>query len=138
MKSKTIFLILLLLFSPVLTLAQTNNLQGEWRFLTLKANGENISLPNSIENHSIRFNKDGKLFSSITCNNFSGKYSLGKQRKIKISSLLTTMKGCFDEEAKIEQSFASILKKITKYQIKDSVLTLQDESGMNVVSLTKE
>ena len=136
-KCKINFLILLLLFSPVLTFAQTASLQGKWKFLTLTENGVDISLPDSGEDRWMRFDKNGKFFSSIACNNLSGKYSPGKQRTIKFSSMITTVKRCFDEEAKIEQSLARLLKIITKYRIKGGVLTLQDASGTNVATLTR-
>ena len=137
MKSKINFLVLLLLFSPILIAAQTNNLQGKWNFLILTESGEDVSLPDSSRNQSITFNKNGEFFSSVICNNLSGKYSFGKPGKIKFSSTIITAKRCFDDGAEIERSFASVLKKTTEYQIKDSVLTLRDASGMNVVTLTK-
>jgi heat shock protein HslJ len=130
-------LVLLLIFSPILTLAQTKTPQGKWSFLTLTENSENTDLPGLNEDHYFEFARGGRFSSSIACNNIGGKYFLAAKRKIKFNSLLITAKACFGEESKVEQSFSRVLKKITGYRIKDGVLILLDERGMNVVTLTK-
>ena len=66
MKSKVNFLVLLLLFFPILALAQTKTLPGKWSFITLKENGENISLAELSKDHYLEFAKAGSFSSSIT------------------------------------------------------------------------
>jgi heat shock protein HslJ len=135
MKFKIQLSALFLLTFSITTFAQSNSLQEKWSFLTLKENGEDIILLESSQDHYFEFAKNGSFSSSITCNNIGGKYLLGTKGRIKFNSLRFTLMACSDEKLKIEQSFSSVLKKITKYQIKDSVLTLQDERGMNVITL---
>ncbi|HEY8561850.1 MAG TPA: META domain-containing protein [Pyrinomonadaceae bacterium] len=137
MKLKIKLLALLLLFFPISTLAQTRTPHGKWSFQTLTENAEDIPFSGLSEDPYFEFARNGRFSSSIACNNIGGKYLLRAKGKIKFSSLLMTAKACFGEKFKAEHGLSRVLKKITKYQIKGGVLTLQDESGMNVVALTK-
>lgn len=138
MKFKVYLLVLLLLYFPILTAAQTGALQGNWSFLSVRENAEDIALLAPDEDHHFQFAKDGRFTSSVACNHIGGKYVLGARGKIKFNSIIMTAKACFGDQQKAEQSLSSILKKITRYRIKDNVLTLQDERGENVIALTKE
>jgi heat shock protein HslJ len=129
MKVKINFPVLLLLFLPILTLAQTNTLQGTCSFLTFMENAEDIALPELSRNHYLEFAENGASSSSIACNGIGGKFLLGAKGKIKFNSLKISAKACFGENLKVEQSFSRVLKEITRYRIKGDVLTLQDERG---------
>jgi heat shock protein HslJ len=138
MKFKVYLLVLLSLCFPISSAAQTGALQGTWSFLSITENTEDIALPAPDEYQPFRFAKGGRFTSSVGCNHISGKYVLGVRGKIKFNSIITTAKACFRDEQKAEQSLTRVLKKISRYQIKDNVLTLQDERGENVIALTKE
>jgi heat shock protein HslJ len=121
---------------PIMTLAQAGFLRSEWSFRSLKENGENIILPELSQGY-LAFSKNGGFSAAISCNHFKGKYLLGTKGKLRFNSIRTTLMNCSDEESKIENSFGNVLVKITKYQIKEKVLTLQDAKGRNSLTLIK-
>jgi len=137
MKFKFYLLVLLSLCFPISGAAQTGALQGTWSFLSVTENTEDIALPAPDEDHPFRFVKGTGFTSSVGCNHVSGKYVLGARGKIKFNSIIMTAKACFRDEQKAEQSLRSVLKKISRYRIKGNVLTLQDDRGKNVITLTK-
>lgn len=73
------------------------------------------------------FSNDGKLFGSLSCNNFNTTYILKKGNKISFSGMLRTKKLCTDMS--LENDFVKFFGTINAYEIENGILIFKDEKG---------
>ena len=137
MKFKSFTLFLFLVIFSISTFAQSDILAGKWGLQSIKVDGNDFTIPVGQRRPEIRrvdFQPNGKLGIRITCNSASGKYSVRKNNRFKYTSGITTMMFCGTEEHEFANIFNKTFTKVTKYTIKNKVLTFQDNSGANILT----
>lgn len=130
MKTKFILLTALIVIFTAFANGQTS-LVGEWKIVSItQAKTGNVALDKA-ENH-ITFEKN--RFYGKVCNNFSGNYSIAKN-KLKTSQVITTLMAC--QEMKTEKLITSVFDKVTYFSLKNNVLRLSDQKRKITLQLKK-
>ncbi|MEO7913173.1 MAG: YbaY family lipoprotein [Roseiflexaceae bacterium] len=90
-------------------------LSRDWKLLELqRAPGNTQSTIGA--NVTIRFSADGKVSGSAGCNSFGGSYTVGANRSVQFSQLISTLKACASPSVNtFEQEYLSALQSASSY-----------------------
>ena len=130
MKTKIILLTAIILIFMSFANAQSS-LIGEWEIVSI-TDSKVGNVPLDSADNTITFEKN--RFYGTVCNNFSGNYSIAKN-KLKTSRVLTTLMACPD--IKTEDLITSVFVKTTYFSIRNNVLTLTDQKKKITLKLEK-
>lgn len=120
------------------------NLEGKWILTEFTANGAKkdvTTIHPQKEQIQLEFyvnSSDGKTgFTLNSCNKLNSKYTLESNNKIKITDTAQNAMACNKEAIDGESALSEALKVISKFEMKNDVLTLQDEAGKSVLKFSR-
>lgn len=103
-----------------------------WQVTQMELNGTAVQAP-AEGIPTLGFADSTKIGGNAGCNYYFGNYTIEPANKIKISPMGMTRMACPDMT--YESSFIQNLEKVRSYTLKDSVLTLCDSLGKNLMVL---
>lgn len=121
----------LLMFFTFSSNAQTA-LNGKWKLLSItNSKNESVKLPN----WEILLTFEGGKVSGLICNNFSGSYTVDKD-KLNFTEMLSTLMLCNDL-MKVESLVTGVLQGNTLFSVSENSLTLSDLSQTTTAKFEK-
>jgi heat shock protein HslJ len=130
-------LLLSLLIFSISVSAQTNKLEAEWVLSTLSENGKPIPLifhnPDQNQLKSRLSLRKNSFSMTGACNAKDGKYTANTRGKFEFVSIRSQIMYCGNDSMKVDEIVSGALLKVKKYQIKNKILTLQDNTGTIVL-----
>lgn len=131
---KSIFIVTLTAFA--LSSCNTLNpgkLAGDWDVTSLTANGRTVNIVPTSNTPYLGF-KDNTFYGFTGCNRISGQVDFPEER-IHLPQVASTMMACPDN--KYEQDFMAALNSSTRIKVSGDRLTLLNEVGNDVATLTR-
>ncbi|MBA3632571.1 MAG: META domain-containing protein [Acidobacteria bacterium] len=115
--------------------AQT--LEGEWKLVKAKKNGDKVVFNKEIKTTLI-FGEGNRMSGNAGCNRYSTTYKLEDKKKIDFQPIISTKMACTDDDLmKQENTFFSVIDKTDKYKIKGNYLIFFDETKQNLLKFAR-
>jgi len=90
-------------------------LNRDWKLVSLQRAPQNVQNTTGA-GMTIRFSADGKVSGSGGCNSFGGSYTVGENRSITFSQLISTLRACAAPSVNtLEQEYLSALQSASSY-----------------------
>jgi heat shock protein HslJ len=102
-----------------------------WFLSALTLDGQVVSVPAGQQQATIQFEPDGKANGNGGCNSFGANYTAGKDGKLTITDMMSTMMAC--DNMDLETPYFQALSKVQKFNVADGKLTLTSSDGKTTV-----
>lgn len=135
-KTKQIFSAILM-FGLMFTAINAQTLEGEWKLVKVKQNGEKVVFKDEIKT-DLNFGEENRMSGNAGCNRYSTTYKIEEMEKISFQPTISTKMACSDEDLmKQENTFFNLIERVTKYKFKDNYLIFFDESKQNTLKFAR-
>lgn len=120
----------------MITCANAQTLDGNWKLVEARTGGEKVVFKEKIKTN-LSFGEENRMFGNSGCNRYSTVYNLTGKRRIDFEPVISTKMACFGEAMKQENIFFGVIEKVEKYKIKGNYLIFFDKSRQNVLRFTR-
>lgn len=122
------------------SIIQPIKLDGKWRLIEFKENGTQVDLKaakNSQPKVVLEFTNETEFALTAFCNYMGGSYKVEENNRIITRVESRTVMGCASEILKKDDALVNSIDAMSKYEVKEDLIILQDESGNRLLKFSR-
>lgn len=87
------------------------------------------------DNPYIKFENEGRVSGSTSCNNYNGKFDVDEKGLVTIRDLIMTRKACLDSD--LESKYLEILSQVISYRIEGDTLSIMNSENAIIAKFVR-